>query len=553
MRDEMTGAILPGALSKVRATSAPYRPQHSKPSFIQPNHPLSPIQPSNIVTAPLTPHQLQPAFVTDEQRPSSSASNTSAAALNSDRSVASTTSNSSAASSQVGSSTPKTKIAKKKISSTSSIHASSIAPSSSSSSSSLFASPFADLRPVPVLTPSQAKAIAAKKESAVHNRTTAAVTATSNGSISTNNAPATSNLAATTLAGPSTSPSSSTTSTSSASGRSAEAIEASQRKAAILAATKAALTSAKGTPSATEFIAKSETPTGQPSLTKGVLINPKMSKRTSSASASATSTTPTHSQINLAPTVTQQTLHSHSALAGSRPQSQQQQQQQQQQRKISANQSDVPTAVTAVSTPPQPLQHKPELSQGQLVRQQLLAAQLAHAKAQKPEEIDLNSLDDQDDDDDTDDSNGLEGLTDHAADEDDGSSLFARPWSAHARSHHSALNSARSRPQSAARHRIEDHIIDEQPYASFSIPIHNHTDKHSNDLQTQLHSHINVSSVYAKAFQIQKHQQQTRTDIGNNPVTAVHSIAHGGTTPRGNLPVTHNPFLLKTTVFSGKK
>ena len=205
------------------------------------------------------------------------------------------------------------------------------------------------------------------------------------------------------------------------------------------------------------------------------------------------------------------------------------------------------------------------------IRQRLLAEQLAAAASKPPEELSLDDAEDAETDerraearaageDPIDDGIDSDDAEDAGQEDDETSAnLFARPWSAHARAEHSALNSARSRPQSAARTRppheyAEDGVSaaadagQDAVYTSFSIPIHNPA------LQAQLQNQIQVSSAYKQAFAATSASAAAahRTE-GSMAGMRGHGHAGGGQTPRGTLPVSQNPFLLKNTVYSGAR
>jgi len=231
------------------------------------------------------------------------------------------------------------------------------------------------------------------------------------------------------------------------------------------------------------------------------------------------------------------------------------------------------------------------------VRQKLLAAQLAFAVSQAPEELPLDGLGDDDDGDENEegeeqdaqedgssmhqngaalhlrghaleDLNSAQQQSDEAAaaaaaSSDPLDSMFARPWSAHARSV-AAQHSARApRPQSAARGRLIDAVLDdaEEPkYASFALPLRSAlsvSNLHAHQMQQQptaasaalqqrLQGNINVSAAYSHAF---AQSAAARSAAAARPGSGL----HGGQTPRGSLPVSQNPFLLKGALLSAQR
>jgi hypothetical protein len=254
------------------------------------------------------------------------------------------------------------------------------------------------------------------------------------------------------------------------------------------------------------------------------------------------------------------------------------------------------------------------------VRQRTLQAQLALAAAQAPEELPLDGL--SDDDDDENDNNAadeqlqggpyslplrggpsaMEQLAAADGADDDGNgdtddpvdTLFARPWSAHARS----LPSARARtsgvalrPQSAARGRMEQHAErPEEEYASFALPLrgaNTATTVSSHPAASSLAPSSSVTAasaaanqsalqkqlrgnVYAQAFataatvsngganssSVSQSALRGSPSVGqlvHRPGAGAGAASYGAQTPRGSLPVSTNPFLLKTALFSAQQ
>jgi len=216
------------------------------------------------------------------------------------------------------------------------------------------------------------------------------------------------------------------------------------------------------------------------------------------------------------------------------------------------------------------------------LRQRTLQAQLALAAAQAPEELPLDGLGDDSDGEEDEEHEGADGslqlrgghagLERLAADAQEDAeadplvdSMFARPWSAHARSMPSA-RALNSRPQSAARGRLEQHQQwPEEEYTSFVLPMRNepaaaaavHTTPSglaapasaSEALQSKLRG-----NVYAQAFAAaaavpsQGSYMRGSPSVGQLLARSGHGapagsgagVVHGGQTPRSS-----NPFLLR--------